>query len=511
MADMEEEAWTEVAIRFVDITKKYPGVVANDHISFNVLRGEIHGLLGENGAGKTTLMKILYGLENPDEGYLVLNGERVDSHTPREALRRGIVMIQQHPSLIDRLSVEENILLELWGAGVRIKRDELRRRLTAISEEYGLRINPKAYGWQLSLGEKQRVEFAKAILLRTRILILDEPTTILSPIEVEALFRFIRKISSEGVTVLFITHRLGEALSICDRITVLRKGRVIGTVPAGKASPTMLVEMMFGSSPPTPQKTVHGSRGPPLLRIRDLWVRSDQGGWAVKGASITIHSGEIVGIVGISGNGQRELAEAVAGLRRPAKGSIEVEGRNYRGGYRPRIALDLGISYIPEDRLGIGVARGLTVAENAVLRDLWWNRFVRKGIIDWRTVRSHASLLVSKYGVKTPGIDTPIDALSGGNIQRLIVGRELERSPRILVAHNPTSGLDVSAASTIRGMLLSMAAQGTGIMLFSDDLEEVLSISSRVAVMYDGRLLGPLRREEADSRKLGYAMATGVL
>ncbi len=503
---------SRIAVEFIEVTKKYPGVVANNRVSFKVYEGEIHGLLGENGAGKTTLMKILYGLEHPDEGYIKIYGRIAGHRSPRDALREGIVMVQQYPSLIDRLTVEENILLELLGAGIKLGRERLREALRRIGEEYGLKLRPRAYGWQLSMGEKQRVELAKAILLNARILILDEPTTILSPVEVESLFRFVRRVSEKGVTVLFITHRLREALEVCDRITILRRGVVVGTVESSEATPARLVEMMFGSTPPQELKAPSTGRpGGVVLKAHRIWVRGDQGAWAVRDVSLTLRSGEIMGIVGVSGNGQRELAEALAGLRRVERGFIEVDGARFSRGYNPRIALNLGVSYIPEDRIGVGIARGLSVAENTVLRDLWWNKFVRRGIISWGRVREHASRIISSYGVKAPGLDVPVESLSGGNIQRLIVAREIERNPRILVAHNPTSGLDVSAANKIRRMLVEMSLKGTGIILFSDDLDEVLSLSSRVAVMYAGRLLGPLERGEINSRRLGYAMASGVL
>lgn len=494
------------------IVKRYPGVLANDHVDFSACPGEVHGLLGENGAGKTTLMNILYGTIKPDEGEIILWGEPVSKWHPTRALRRGVVMVAQHFRLIPRLTVLENIMLGVRGAGKRMKRRDVLQKLEEVSTEYGLAVNPYDYVWQLSAGEKQRVELARALVLDAKLLILDEPTSVLTPPEVEGLFKVLRAIARKGRTVIFITHKLWEAMEVCDRITVLRRGRNVGTVDRGEATPELLTRMMFGEAV-SAVSTVTSARARRLRRkvlvVRDLWVKSDRGHWAVKGASFDVYAGEILGIAGVAGNGQRELVEAIVGLRRKARGSVHLNGIDVTE-LSARELINLGVAYVPEERVGVGVAPGLSVAENAVTKSYWRRPFSRRLVMDWKAVYEYARKLVRKYGVLSPSLTAPVETLSGGNIQRLILARELSLAPRLLVAHNPTSGLDVKAAASIRGEIVGLAGKGAAVLLVSEELEEVLMLSDRIAVMYDGELHGPFEKDEVTREEIGYLMVSGA-
>ncbi len=500
-----------VLVEMRGIVKRYPGVVANDHVDFTLCSGEIHGLLGENGAGKTTLMSILYGSVKPDAGTILVGGSEYKPRSPRDALKRGIVMVHQHFKLVETLTVLDNIVLAARGAGLGYSRAELRERLARVSERYGLYVDPDARVWQLSASEKQKVELARALVLDARILILDEPTTVLAPSEVEGLFDLIRAMKRDGRSIVFITHRLGEALAVCDRITVLRKGRVAGVIDLSRerATPTMLTRIMFGEEPPPPPVRRERRRGRRVLLVEDLWVRGNRGHWAVRAVSFNLFEGEILGIAGVAGNGQLELVEAIVGLRRPERGRILIDGFDATGA-SARVLVDEGVAYIPEDRVGMGVVPGLTVAENTVLRGYWRRGFYERGVIRWPAVERHAERIVKEFDVKVGSVSFPVETLSGGNIQRLIVGREISLGPRILVAYNPTSGLDARAAAFIRRELAAMADEGAAIILVSEDLDEILMLSDRVGVMYKGVLLGPLTREEASREKVGYMMATGT-
>lgn len=501
----------EPVVLMKSIVKRYPGVLANDHVDFEVLPGEIHGLLGENGAGKTTLMSILFGTIKPDEGEIYLRGRRVTgSWTPRRALRAGIVMVAQHFKLIPKMTVLENIELGLGGAGVKLGRKELLEKIEEIKKEYGLSVDPHSYVWQLSAGEKQRVELVRAILLDAKLLILDEPTTVLARSEVKGLFKVLELMRRKGRSIVFITHKLWEALEICDRITVLRKGKKVGTISRDKASPEVLTEMMFGKTASIEVKmpSLPQPGDGRVLAVRDLWVRGDRGHWAVKGASFDLSPGEVLGIAGVAGNGQRELVEAIVGLRKPSRGRIWVNSVETTG-KSPRELIKLGVAYIPEERIGAGVAPGLSVAENLVSKSYWRKPFSGKLFVNWREIKRYAEELVGKYSIKVSSISVPVESLSGGNIQRVVLARELSLSPKLLIAHNPTMGLDMRATAFIRREILELARRGAAVLLVSEELEEILELSTKVAVMYEGRLCGPFPRNTVTIDDVNHMMISG--
>ncbi|MEM1620227.1 MAG: ABC transporter ATP-binding protein, partial [Fervidicoccaceae archaeon] len=501
------EASCEKAAELRRISKRYPNVVANDCVDFEVCVGEIHCLLGENGAGKTTLVNVLYGLVEPDEGEVIVWGERPKRWSPREALRRGIAMVAQHFTLIPKLTVLENVLLAAAGASIDLNAHEAERRLRELSSRYGLKVDPRAYAWQLSTGEKQRAELLRALALGATLLILDEPTSALSPIEVRSLFEVLRRLRSEGKAVIFITHKLWEALEICDRITVMRRGKRVGTLKRAEVDRSTLIAMMFGESVEQLESRVDKMVGEPVLVVRDLWVKSDRGRWAVKGASFDVRRGEIFGVAGVAGNGQLELVEALVGLRRIERGSVILAGEDVsRASVKKRI--ELGLAYIPESRFGRGVARGLSVAENLLLKHHASLALRRGPLLKPSEALRLAQSIASSYKIEAPDLRAPVDTLSGGNIQRLIVARELSLRPRVLVAHNPTAGLDAKTTAEIRSEILELARAGTAVLLVSEELEELMEVSDKLAVMFDGTILGPFDRG-ISVEELGYMMIAG--
>jgi len=489
------------------ITKRFPGVLANDSVDFSVRAGEVHALFGENGAGKSTLMRVLYGFHQPDAGNIYLDGEPVHIASPAAAIARGIGMIHQHFMLIPTLSVAENVSLGLKSARGPLK--DLRRvsaRVEELSEAYGLDVKPSALVWQLSVGERQRVEIIKALYRQSRLLVLDEPTAVLTPGEVEDLFRVLSKMASEGTGLVFISHKIREVLALCDRITVLRAGRNVATVAASEVTDRQLAEMMVGRQLAPEAATAQEGPGEARLRVRDLVVRGDRGTESVRGVSLEVRAGEIVGIAGVSGNGQRELGEAIACLRSPSRGSVQIDGTELAG-KKPAVARRAGLGYVPEERMRDGVVGDFSVAENLMLVDSDKPAFVRFGILRRAAARSRAAQLVSSFDVRTPGLDTPVRNLSGGNIQKLILARELSGEPRVLLVAQPTRGIDVSAARYIHDRLREEASNGSAVLVVSEDLDEVLSISHRVLVMYEGALIGEVDPRTANREAIGLMMA----
>uniref|UniRef100_A0A7J3ZJP8 ABC transporter ATP-binding protein n=1 Tax=Fervidicoccus fontis TaxID=683846 RepID=A0A7J3ZJP8_9CREN len=507
--------YKRIAVEMKGIVKRFPGIVANDNIDLTVYEGEVHGLLGENGAGKTTLMNILYGQLKLDSGEIYLWGERVSSWSPKKALQRGIVMVAQHFRLIPRLTVLENIMLGVIGSGKRISRHQLSVKVKEIEERYGLKVNLDNYVWQLTAGEKQRVELIRALVMDARLIILDEPTTVLTPIESKTLFKILRKLAGEKKTIIFITHKLWEALEACDRITVLRKGRKVGTLDRESASQEVLTHMMFGQAIEdialyrnSHRKSCESDKA--VLSVRDLWVKSDKGYWAVRGVGFEVYRCEVLGIVGIAGNGQEELVEAIVGLRKKERGVIVKDGLDITN-LSVRELILRGISYVPEDRLERGVARGLSVAENLALKSYWKPPFARKHLVNWEQIHRHAEVLVGRFQIKAPGVKAPVETLSGGNIQRLILARELTVGPQLLVAHNPTFGLDLKSTIEFHKEILALVERGGSVILVTEELEEALALSNRIAVMFDGMMLGPFKRDEVNRELIGYLMTTGRL
>jgi simple sugar transport system ATP-binding protein len=489
------------------ITKRFPGVVADDRVDFDVRPGEVHTLFGENGAGKSTLMRVLYGLYKPDEGEIRLNGELVTITSPADAIKHGIGMIHQHFMLVSTLTVAENVAL-----GVRSSRGPLTdlgavsKRINELSERYKLEVDPDAVIWQLSVGERQRVEIIKALYRNVSLLILDEPTAVLTPQEVSDLFAVLRQMVADGRGLVFISHKIREVLELSDRITVLRGGRKIGTVSPAGITPHQLAEMMVGHTLPSEEVPPSASIGEVRLAVSGLHVMGDRGTEAVRDLALEVRSGEIAAIAGVSGNGQRELAEAIAGLRTPASGSIELDGIELAGRHPAQIR-KAGLGFVPEERMRDGIVPGFTVAENLLLIDNAAPAYSRFGFLRNRVIRRHCNELIAAFDVKTPGIDTPAHNLSGGNIQKLILARELSGDPRVLLVAQPIRGVDVGAASYIHERLMAQRDSGTAILVISEDLDEVLSISDRVLVMYEGRIIAEANPRESTREALGLMMA----
>jgi len=486
------------AVSMQGIVKRFPGVLANDHVDFEAAVGEVHALLGENGAGKTTLSNILAGLYRPDEGRILLYGEPVDFASPREAIDAGVGMVHQHFRLVDRFTVAENLVLgDHRGAGRHFHIDPgaVEVQVRTLGERYRLPVHPHARIWQLSVGEQQRVEILNALYQDARILILDEPTAVLTPDEADTLFVTLRQMAEEGRTVIFISHKLHEVMAVSDRVTVLRAGRAVATVETADATSQSLASLMVGHEIETVQRRAPGRPdAPPVLEVVDLSAESDRGTSAVKDVSLTVRAGEIVAVAGVAGNGQRELAEAIVGLRPCAKGSIRVDGRPLETG-DARASYDAGVGYIPEDRLGTGLAPSLSIAQNLALRSYRresWGPFLELG-----RMHDDADKAIRTFDIKCAGPDEETDYLSGGNLQKVVIARELGTKTAVLIAASPTRGLDVAAVETVHRYLLDAAESGTGVLLFSEDLDEILALNDRVLVMYEGRL-----SEATDRRNL---------
>lgn len=489
------------------ITKRFPGVLANDRLDFDVEPGEVHTLFGENGAGKSTLMRILYGLYRLDEGQIELRGEPVTIGSPAAAIAHGIGMIHQHFMLVPTLTVAENVALGLRSS--RGPLTDLRRvadRIRKLSVEYGLKVDPAAYVWQLSVGERQRVEIIKALYREVSLLVLDEPTAVLTPQEVRDLFAVLRRLVGGGMSLVFISHKVAEVLELSDRITVLRAGRKVGTVRAAGASASRLANMMVGHQIAQVSLASQSEPGAARLAVSDLRVVGDRGAQTVRGLSLRVHSGEIVGIAGVSGNGQRELAEAVAGLRRPAGGRIEISGTDVTGKH-PRAVRDAGLAYVPEERMRDGLIADFTVAENLMLLASGDRSFTRLGFLRGRAIRAHCQRLIEEFDIRTPGLDTPARNLSGGNLQKLVLARELSGEPAVLLVAQPTRGIDLAASAYIHQRLVAQRAAGTGVLVISEDLDEVMAISDRICVIYEGSIIAEADPRVTSRETIGLMMA----
>jgi len=499
------------AVAMRGITKRFPGVVANESVDFEAAAGEVHALLGENGAGKSTLSNILTGLYRPDDGEIFVDGRQVHFHAPRDALEAGISMVHQHFRLVEPFTVAENVVLgDHRGEGrtFRLRHRAIERRVAELSKRYGLAVDPRARIWQLSLGEQQRVEILKALYREARILILDEPTAVLTPQEADVLFETMREMAAEGRTVIFISHKLHEVKAVADRVTVLRGGRSLATVPAAEATLRSLAALMVGrelggggeSRPRTPGETV--------LQLEGVWTQGDRGDAVVRGASLVVRAGEIVAVAGVAGNGQRELAETIAGMRAPTEGSVRIGAKPLRAG-DPRAAIAAGIAYIPEDRLGTGLAPSLSIASNLVLKSYRGPSASIGPLLRLGRIRANAVELIRRYRIAAPGPAAPARLLSGGNLQKVVLAREFSGQPRLVLAASPTRGLDVGAIETVHAYLRDAASEGVAVLLISEDLDEILTLGDRIAVMYEGAIVGETTRAEASVEELGLLMAGG--
>jgi ABC-type uncharacterized transport system ATPase subunit len=495
-------------IKMVGVTKHFGKVIANDDVTFELFPGEIHGLLGENGAGKTTLMNILYGLHQPDQGEIFVQGQSVSIKSPHDAIQIGIGMVHQHFMQVPTQRVVDNVILGLKSAGrMLLNRDAARKRLAEISENYSLKVDPDAYIWQLSIGDRQRVEIIKALYRDIRVLILDEPTSVLTPKEAAELFHTIRKLVESGLSVIFITHHLEEALSITDQITVLRNGKVVGTIPTGSTDKSECASMMVGREVLFRLKREDGNgyEKHEVLRVEDLSAVNDRGTPALRGISFNVFSGEIVGIAGVDGNGQSELVQILTGLRSISGGRFWVEGKEMTHA-SPKMILQHGVGHIPENP-DDGLIGEFNLVDNVMLDMHDAPPYSQRGLLDKNKMVEKARELIQAYDVRAPNERVKARTLSGGNKQKLIVAREISRNPRLLVAAHPTRGVDIGAEEYIRNLLLQKRHEGMAILLISTKLDEILSLSDRILVIERGRFMGEMSRETANIEKIGLLMA----
>lgn len=504
---MEPDTGKITSLRVEHITKRFPGVLACSDITLSVGEGEVLALVGENGAGKTTLMNILMGLYRPDEGRILINGGETVFRSPGDAFAAGLGMVHQQYMLVANMTVLENIALgytRAWSP-LALDLDMVRSRIDEVSRKYGLAVDPDAYVWQLSVGEQQRVELVKTLCLGARFLILDEPTSALTPQETEELILLLRRMTRE-LSIIFISHKLQEVKNLSDKVVILRRGEVVFEGSTADHTPDDIAALMTGREIHLPRNEAPECEGKAVLEIRGLKVRSDRGFLAVNGLDLSVRAGEIVGLAGVSGNGQRELAETINGLRKAEEGEILFFGRNIAN-RSPRDVIDAGMGYIPEERNTEGIVPSFSMKENFILKDAGDPRFAARSFLKLKEIDRHADRLRTEFDIRSPDTGVAAGSLSGGNIQKVILAREISRRPRFLVAVYPTRGLDMGAAEFIHRRLLEKRMEGIGILLISEELEEILDLSDRIAVIFKGRILGILDRRSADSRKIGILMA----
>jgi len=494
-----------LVVEMKGMTKRFPGVLANDHVDFSLAAGEVHALLGENGAGKTTLMNMLYGMYSADEGEIVVRGRAAKISSPKDSIALGIAMVHQQFELVNTLTVSENVAL-----GLKAKREPLldlgtvSERVAKISEEYGLKVSPEALIQQLSVGERQRVEVIKALYREAGILILDEPTSVLNPEEANELFTLLRSMAKEGRSVVVITHKLPEVMAVSDRVTVLRKGRVVGRFTTKDTSPSELAIAMVGhdiSAGANPAQAAGGI----VLELKNIYAMNDKGSMGLNGLSLSLSGGEILGIAGVTGNGQSELVDVLTGIRKAEKGNIIVRGVDLTN-RRPDDMMEAGIGVVPEDRKGAGLIMEFSIADNLVLEKRGSKPFSERGLLNDAEIRAYAEAMAKEYSIATPDVSLPAYTLSGGNLQRLLLAKVLSRNPSVLIVAQATAGLDVGATQFIWEKLRSERGKGVGILMISSDLNEILALSDRIACIYDGAIVGTMACVDADMKKIGLMM-----
>jgi len=490
------------------ITKRFPGVLANDHVDFSLAPGETHALLGENGAGKSTLMNILYGLYRPDEGEIMLDGRSIHIKNPSSAIRFGIGMVHQHFMLVPVMSVAENMIIgnemTRWGMLLDLKRAA--RKISELSHQYGLEIDPDTLVGNLPVGIRQRVEILKALYRDADILILDEPTAVLTPEEIQSLFQTITSLADQGKSIIFITHKLKEVMQIADRITVLRNGKVVGVSTPQETSEAELASLMVGREVSLTIDKKPSSPGDVILGVQDLEVADQQGVAVVSKVSFDIREGEILGIAGVHGNGQVELVKALTGLQKCVSGKIGIAGIDVTNA-SPRTILESGVAHIPEDRHEYGMVEAFPITYNLILSSYYQSPFSRRLMFNHNAVAENAERLIRSFDIRTPDMYTPAGSLSGGNQQKMVIAREFSRPIRLLIAANPTRGLDVGSAEFIQRSLIEKRDQGCAILLISAELDEIFALSDRIAVIYKGTIIATIGAADADRKTIGLWMA----
>ena len=497
-------------LEICDVTKTFPGVIANEDVSLTLNKGEIHCLLGENGAGKSTLMNVVFGLYQPNAGSIRVRGTEVSFDGVNDAIAQGIGMVHQHFQLIPVFTVVENVILgdELSKNGL-LDIKEARRRIRELEQQYGLNVDPDAMVGDLSVGQQQRVELIKALFRNAEILILDEPTAVLTPGEVDDFFEVVQSLVDQGKSIIFITHKLREVLAVADRITVLRNGRVAGTADPKSATPQSLANLMVGRDVVFQVEKAEAEPGQTLISVNELTVDDDRGVQTVNGFSVEVRAGEIFGVAGVEGNGQREIVEAITGMRRSTSGNVTVLGHDTTK-MSPRRITELGVSHIPEDRNKHGLVGSYSVADNLVLNRYYKQPYAIRGVRHAGPVDEEALQLVEQFDIRTPGIHVPVETLSGGNQQKVIIARELTGDVKVLVVAQPTRGLDVGSVEFIHNQIISLRDQGVAVLLVSAELDEILSLSDRIGVLYRGQLAGIYEGKDATREQLGLLMASGA-
>ncbi len=494
------------AIELRNIDKSFYGVFANADVNFSLAKGEVHTLLGENGAGKSTLCSVMAGLYRPDSGEMLFDGKPTVFKSPKDALAAGVGMVYQHFRLVANLTVAENLALGNPEVGLRLSQSELEAEAKELGERYDFPVDPSARIWQLSVGQQQRVEILKLLYRDAKILILDEPTAVLTPQEGESLFRAMRMLADEGRSLIFVSHKLHEVKAVSDRVTVLREGRVVGAVDTVDAEPRDLARMMVGKDLVLPTRKPNESVGDEVLVIKDLVVEDDRGLDAVDGLSITVNAGEVVGIAGVSGNGQRELAQGIVGLMKVKSGSVYLDGTDVTK-MSVLAKIKRGIAYVPQSRLGMGLAPGLTTEDNLALKQYREPPYSKGPLLSAAAFKQKGAELIEQFDVRGVRPGLPIRLLSGGNLQKALIAREVVQDHSLLIARSPTRGLDVGATATVRDHILAERDRGIAVLLISEDLDELLALSDRLVVIYEGRIVGEMLASEATAERLGLLMS----